>query len=358
MRIRQLLPAVAGSLLLLGACSADQRLASVPPAAGATSHASATPGPESTPLPPSSTGPRMSTDPYADLAMRMTTLGVDVWFETDLVERWLQGPAAFEETLARLGQLAAVTGVRGFKVADELGYNDGLNSPAQVEAFLRDVRAGLRARVRGAKVLVDVVIPELGCLGWSPLGSTGCAGQARSQYPAASTAEVSRYLRLGLVDRLDLSTSLLDEWTYRRWGLTPAVAQRMAWSQVDRLGWAGLTALQGRKALADIGGYQGSPQQAAQDVRTYVDIPTAEGAVGVDIWTWRQQYDGGTVSLLDDALGDNPLWDALQVRHRRGVRLFTHMTPSLLPATRAARAREYSRVADVFDAVFVAAGTG
>ena len=57
-------------------------------------------------------------------------------------------------------------------------------------------------------------------------------------------------------------------------------------------------------------------------------------------------------------LHDNPLWLALEARHRAGVTLFTHMTPSLLPPDRAARNREYAQVAGVFDDVFVAAGTG
>jgi hypothetical protein len=88
-----------------------------------------------------------------------------------------------------------------------------------------------------------------------------------------------------------------------------------------------------------------------------VQIPVAAGAAGVDIWTWRQEYDGATVGLLDDRLDSNPLWNDL-LRSRDDTHLLTHMTPSLLPPGRAAVARECARVAEVFDAVFVAAGTG
>ena len=76
--------------------------------------------------------------------------------------------------------------MRGFKVADELGYNDGINSPGQATAFLRDVRAGLARTVPHAQVLIDVVVPELGCLGWTSAGSRTCMDEARSKHPAAA----------------------------------------------------------------------------------------------------------------------------------------------------------------------------
>ncbi len=300
----------------------------------------------------------VSGDPYAELARRLHDRGVDIWFEADLVARWLEGPQAFQQGLDRLAQLSAVPGVRGFKVADELGYNDGINSPGQATAFLRDVRAGLARTVPHAQVLIDVVVPELGCLGWTSAGSRTCMDEARSKHPAATEAAVTGYLREGLVDRLDLSSSLLDEWTYQSWGVSQAQAQQAAWQHVDKLGWQRLTRLQSRKALADAGGYQGSPQQADDDVHTFVDVPVAAGAGAVDVWTWRQQYDGRTVSLLDGRLADNPLWRRLATRHQAGVSLITHMTPSLMLASPAERTRELDLVASVFDGIFVAAGTG
>ena len=180
-------------------------------------------------------------DPYAELARRLHDRGVDIWFEADLVARWLEGPPAFQQGLDRLAQLSAVPGVRGFKVADELGYNDGINSPGQATAFLRDVRAGLARTVPHAQVLIDVVVPELGCLGWTSAGSRTCMDEARSKHPAATEAAVTGYLRAGLVDRLDLSTSLLDEWTYQSWGVSQAHAQEAAWAHVNKLGWQKLT---------------------------------------------------------------------------------------------------------------------
>ncbi len=352
-------------LLVLGGCllrgGAPDRIVSVGPAAQGREPA------VHDPVPPAATARASSRpslaalvadDPYAKLAEELHARGVGVWFEADLVARWLEGPQAFQEGLDRLGKLAALPGVRGVKVADELGYNDGINTPAQAKAFLQAVRTGLARTSPHTPVLIDVVVPELGCLAWTSVGSAACAAEGRAKHPAASAASVDDYLRSGLVDRLDLSTSLLDEWTYRAWGVTQAQAQELAWRHVNRLGWDRHTALQARKALADIGGYQGSDQQATDDVNTFVTVPTEAGARAVDIWTWRQQYDGHTVSLVDSALSANPLWRRLAADRRAGIRLFTHMTPSLLLPTAAERDLEYAMVAQVFDAVFVAAGTG
>jgi hypothetical protein len=304
------------------------------------------------------TDPAPGGDPYVDLADALHRRGVDVWFETDLVARWLDGPAVFAKTLQRLGTLARVPGFAGFKVADELGYGDGLDSPQRVQQFLDAADAGLARVAPGSRLLVDAIVPELGCLPGRGPAQDACAADARTQHPAATATAMTGYLRSGDVDVLDLSTGLLEPSTYARWGLTPAQAQAAAWGRVRSLGWAGLTTLQARKALADAGGYQGSAQQARQDTATFVDAPTAAGAAAVDIWTWRQPYDGRTVSLLADGLLTNPLWDRLVAARARGVHLFTHMTPSAMPTHRAAFSRECDAAATVFDAVFVAAGTG
>src|SRR5690349_16529289 len=145
---------------------------------------------------------RTSGDPYVDLADELHARGVQVWFEADMVKRWLEGPASFAQALDRLARLGRVPGVRGFKVADELGYHDGLASPAQAREFLRAVRTGLAERGSHAEVLVDVVVPDLGCLGWTAVGSPDCARAAQAKTPAACASAVGSYLRAGLIDRL------------------------------------------------------------------------------------------------------------------------------------------------------------
>ncbi|KRE97509.1 hypothetical protein ASG76_01985 [Nocardioides sp. Soil774] len=298
-----------------------------------------------------------SGDPYVDLARLLHSRGVEVWFEADLVRSWLEGPKAFAETVDRLAVLARVEGVAGFKVADELGYGDGLETSAQVRRFLQAADAALHRVAPGKELLVDVVVPDLGCLPWQGESGRACAAEARAQYPAATMVAVSGYLRSGTIDRLDLSTGLLDPGAYRSRDLTPTEAQQAAWAHVEALGWEDDTVLQSRKALADRGGYRGSPDDAAADVATYVDTPVAGGAGAVDIWTWRQPYDGATVSLLDERLRPNPLWDLLRDRAAT-VGLITHMTPSAMPTDATALEGEVDLASTVFDAVFVAAGTG
>jgi hypothetical protein len=300
----------------------------------------------------------VGSDPYVHLARALHTRGVDVWFEADLVSAWLAGPATFQRVVRRLGTLAQVPGVVGFKIADELGYHDGIESPEQGLAFLAAAHRALQRVAPRAQVLVDVVVPELGCLPWYDVAGLDCAARARAAAPAATVGALTRYLHTGWIDRLDLSTGLLDPTAYAARGLTLAEAQRATWVQAHRLGWAALTTLQARKALAQPGGFQGTAAEATSDLDVYVDVATASGARAVDIWTWRQPYEGATVSLLAPSLAPNPLWEGLTRLREDGTALLTHMTPSQMPTDGAAFAHECDLAASVFTGVFVAAGTG
>ena len=330
MKARALVALVA--VLVLSACSGDvtQRTAPTVPAVTRGPVAASTSG-----------------DPYLDLARTLHDRGVDVWFEADLVKRWLEGPAALDKAVARLGELAQEVPVAGFKIADELGYDDGITSVAQATAFLRDSRAALRRVAPDAQVLVDVLVPQLGC------PDAGCRADAARAHPAATVAAVTSYLKAGLLDRVDLSTGLLD----RSVGAMQA-DQQHAWAEVNTLGWRDLTVLQARKALATPNGSPDDTEQARDDARTYIDLPVQGGATAVDIWTWRQSYQGRLVGILGTDLTPNPLWRELVRRKGSGTVLFTHMTPSVLTTDPVALGRECDLVAEVFSAVFVAAGTG
>ncbi|MDX6324996.1 MAG: hypothetical protein QOK15_1350 [Nocardioidaceae bacterium] len=298
-------------------------------------------------------------DPYVALAEELHARGVRIWFDTDLVGSWLAGPTAFRTTVTRLGELAKVPGFAGFKIADELGYEDGLESEAEAMRFLKDANAALDRVAPGAKVLVDAVVYELGCLDWSgDAAQEVCGNEARADYPAASVSAITHYLHAGLIDVLDLSTGLLEPADYQRWGMTRDDVQGAAWSHVRDLGWARFARLQARKALAEPGGYRESPEQTAADVRTYVTLPLLGGAAAVELWTWRQPYDNSVVSLLPDDLAVTPLWATLERLHAEGAHFFTNMTPSAMPLDPVARAHECAVVAKVFSAVLVAAGTG
>jgi hypothetical protein len=297
-----------------------------------------------------------STDPYLRTAEELRSRKVRVWFEIDLVAPWLDGPTTFRRAVQRVAELARFPGTVGFKVADELGYHDGLSSQVQVIAFLRATRAALTRVAPDAQVLVDAVVPELGCLSGLDAAGAACAREVRATSPGATVDTVSSYLAAGLVDRLDLSGGLLTASDYRDRGLTLLQADRRVWRRVDALGWSTRTGLQGRKALAMDGGWSGTDATASNAGKLYVDVPRQYGAHAVDIWAWRQAYDGGTYSLLATDLRPNPLWDVLLARKRAGAHLFTHVTPSTLSTGVLRRAHEYDLIASAFDDVFVAAG--
>jgi hypothetical protein len=291
-------------------------------------------------------------DPYQRVAILLAQRGVRIWWESDLVARWLDGPASFSAAVQRLGMLAKTRGTAGFKIADEIGYYDELESPAQTLRFLRDADTALGKVAPGKPILVDAVVLELGCLPRSS-GTAECEHKARTTAPASTISAVTSYLRAGLIDRLDLSTGLGEPSDYPDKDL--AAAQDLAWTYVAAGSWPELTHLQSRKALAKMSGYSGS---AAADIRVFVDTPRRHGALATDIWTWRQKYKDQTVSLFGNDPTRNPLWKALLAERSQGVSLFTHMTPSALPTSPAQLATEIALASQIFTDVFVAAGTG
>jgi hypothetical protein len=296
--------------------------------------------------------------PYLAAIHAVVADSATVWIETDLVKRWLQGRAAFEATLGVVAAEARLPGVAGVKIADELGYGDGLNTPQAAQSFLDAAAAGLRVRLPHTQILVDMVVPELGCLpGRTDLGMwpRQCAAMQERATPAASLAAVDGYLGSGDIDVLDLSAGLRPDAEYAAIGVSRDDAMRQAWAEVARRGWGQEVRLQARKALAHPGAYAGDAAAAERDLHTFVDIPLASGAKAVDIWTWRQTYDGQVVRLMDPGLVDNGLWDGLRARSEKGVQLWTHMTPSSLEV---GLSRDVAAMTQVMSAVFVAAGTG
>jgi hypothetical protein len=281
-----------------------------------------------------------------------------VWIESELTTRWLTGPASFQAGIRRVAFLANRPGVAGIKIADELGYEDGLNTPTQIRQFLLATAQALHAAAPRALILVDMVVPALGCLpGHQPTGSPAahCAAQAQTAYPQLALPQVDSYLRLHVINVLDLSTGLLDTSTYASWHTTINAAQSAAWQEVARRGWPKLVTLQARKALAHPGKYTGTAAQAEADMRTYVDIPLSSGAHAVDIWTWHQKYEGAMYRLLNPGLKPNALWTALKQQRRAHDVLFTHLSPT---SVEGGLKPDLAVIATVFTDIFLAAGTG
>jgi hypothetical protein len=280
-----------------------------------------------------------------------------VWIEADMVKRWQEGPASFQAAVRRVAYLADRPGVAGVKVADELGYHDGMDSPGKIRGFLSDVARSLHAAAPRAQVFVDMVVPELGCLpGRQPAGPgpASCAAQAQADYPHLALPEIGGYLRMHAIDVLDLSTGLLPDSTYAGWGTTADAAQLAAWREVARRGWPGLVHLQARKALAHPGRYPGTPAQAEAELRTFVDIPLASGAHAVDVWAWHQEYDGAMYRLMNPGMKPNPLWAELEQRRHAHDVLLTNMSPHSVESS---LDRDLAMIATVFTDVLLPAGT-
>jgi len=328
---------LAVSLLLNGCSGASQAAQSRPTVAARTS-----------------TKPRAA---YAQLVDSAVDDGVVVWVEVDLLKAWLAGGSRYQVALDIAGALARLPGVAGVKIADELGYDDGTTGVAEVQAFLHDAAAALRRSTPARKVMVDLVVPELGCLAWAAPrpAQTRCALDLERKYPAATIAAVDGYLRSGDIDVVNLSAGLRDESTYASWGLTRDDAMTQVWREVVRRGWSREVQLNARKALAFAGRYRGGSAQAERDVHTYVDIPVQQGALGVDIWTWAQPYQGQLVHLTDPGLEPNALTRALADRRAAGVLLMTHMTPSHLQEGRLA---DLASARQMFRGLILAAGAG
>jgi hypothetical protein len=293
---------------------------------------------------------------YARAVDAVAKTGVRVWIETDLVKRWRAGPASFDEGVGMVADLARHPGVAGIKIADELGYHDGLDSPDKIRAFLTAAGTALHRVAPGKTILVDAIVPELGCLpGYQPplRWATICAAQARGQYPQLALDQFDGYVHDHLVDAIDLSTGLLGDRTYSGWGVDQQTAQRTAWQEVHRRGWGADVRLQARKALAHPGTYGATDTD--QTVATFLDIPRQQGAAAVDVWTWRQLYQGDIYRLLDPGLRTNALWDALLQRRAHGAVLFTHLSPASLEVD---LDTDLKVLSTVFTDLFVAAGTG
>jgi len=75
---------------------------------------------------------------YIDLADRIAARKTTVWVEADLVKAWQKRGQRYDDVLNIAVKLASRPGVVGIKIADELGYHDGIDTPQQAGKFLAD----------------------------------------------------------------------------------------------------------------------------------------------------------------------------------------------------------------------------
>jgi hypothetical protein len=293
---------------------------------------------------------------YAQAIDTAAGLGMRVWIDTDLVKYWISGKSSWSSVVKRVATLAKHRGVAGIKIADEVGYHDGLDTPAKINGFLTDAAKALRAAAPGKKIAIDMYLPELGCLPGSTLNDPQqCTANARDHFPQLRLDQVDRYVASRTFDQIQLSSALMDPRTYAGWGTSVDAAQQAAWTEIERRGWPKHVTVVARRGLAHPGRYSKSAAAAEQDTHVFVDVPRSLGDTQVDIWAWRQQYHGSVWRLMDPGMRPNPLWIALKARHDDGVPMYTHFTPSSVETNVAGDLRT---VATVFTDVIIAAGTG
>jgi type IV pilus biogenesis protein CpaD/CtpE len=66
--------------------------------------------------------------PYVQLADAVVAHGAQAWVEADLVKAWLAGSDRYNHVLDVVVAFASRPGIAGVKIADELGYGDGLDA--------------------------------------------------------------------------------------------------------------------------------------------------------------------------------------------------------------------------------------
>jgi hypothetical protein len=326
-------------------------------AGGAACTSSADAGSRADSFPKSSASQLRRDDPYA-MAVRVAMQhGLKVWIEADLASRWLEGSASFRAALDRVIQLARIPGVQGVKIADELGYDDGFaGRPGRMRAFVAAAAATLHPQLPGRRLLIDLVVPQLGCLpGNDSTVAVNCRQSAAVLHPGLSLADIDALLGTGAIDVVDLSTGLLTARQYLTMRSSPDAAQASAWREAMRRGWARHAVLQARKALAHPGVLSGQAGSVSAELHTYIDIPLQKGARAVDIWTWHQAYHGQIYRLTDPHGRPNALWTALGRRRAAGDALFTHFSPSNIEVSVDS---DLAEIATTFSSVFIAAGTG
>ena len=198
---RVLASVVAASALLAGGCGA--------------------PAPSATPRAASVLGTQTPTDGrYAELVDDLRATGTGVWVESDVVKAYLAGPTRYRQVLGTALALARRRGVAGIKVADELGYHDG-TTPEQAADMLRRTVADIHASSPGTKVLIDVVVPELGCLSWTAsstavmrmcgAGSTSTSSWRRSRVSGAPAHHLaSRVIPTVCGSRIGVTATFLN----------------------------------------------------------------------------------------------------------------------------------------------------
>jgi hypothetical protein len=268
-----------------------------------------------------------------------------VWVDTELIDDYKAGTAAFAAAVQKVGALAAQPGVVGIRFTSQLGYNGAVKTPEEMAKFVDDAAAALHQVAPGKKLGVHTVVPEFGC------GSNDtCTAAMAKKYPLLTPENIEPLLTTGSVDQLALDAGLLQS-AYSTWKITLQQAQGNQWGKVKSLAWDTLAQIAAEDA--GLAGKDASPltaEQAGTAAQERIAAPLKDGAATVNLWTNWQDATGGTYRVMGAQLASTPAWEQLkklQPLQRRLSTLFSPASPEV------GINEDVKKLAEVFSQMYV-----
>lgn len=268
-----------------------------------------------------------------------------VWVDTELLDDYKAGSAAFAAAVRKAGALAAQPGVVGIRFTSQLGYNGAVKTPEEMSAFVTAASAALHQVAPGKKLGVHTVVPAFGCG-----GSDLCKSEMTTKYPLLTPERIEPLLTNGSVDQLALDSGLMQS-SYSTWKITPQEAQRNQWANVKALAWDTLAQIAAEDA--GLAGKDASPltaEQAATVTQERIATPLKDGAATVNLWTRWQDGTGATYRVMGTGLASSPAWEQLDKLEPLQRRLSTMFNPA---SPEVGIAQDIKKLSEVFSQVYV-----
>ncbi|GAA3809434.1 hypothetical protein GCM10022226_32200 [Sphaerisporangium flaviroseum] len=268
-----------------------------------------------------------------------------VWVDTELLDDYKAGTAAFAAAVKKVGALAAQPGVVGIRFTSQLGYNGVVKTPEEMSTFVTAAATALHGVAPGKKLGVHTVVPQFGC-GNSDL----CEEEMTKKFPLLTPENIEPLLTSGSVDQLALDAGLLQT-AYTTWKITPQQAQRNQWSKVKALAWDTLAQIAAEDA--GLAGKNASPltaEQAATAASERITTPLKDGAATVNLWTRWQDGKGATYRVMGSRLASTPTWEQLDKLEPLQRRLSTMFNPA---SPEVGIAQDVKKLSEVFSQIYV-----
>ncbi|MFG2078185.1 hypothetical protein [Nonomuraea maritima] len=246
-----------------------------------------------------------------------------IWIDTELADDYKAGKLA--EAARKVAALAAAQpGVVGVRFTSQLGFNQAFATADELDKFVAETSATLRALLPGKKLAAHTVVPVLGCG-----ANEACKTQMSKQYPMPDPDRVGAWLANGYLDQLGLDSGHLAT-AYTGYGIDAAEAQRNQWIEVGARAWDVYAQISAEDAtFTSAGAARLTDEQAAQAVADHIATPLqSDAAQTVTLWS-RWQNDKGQVNrAYGEKWAANATWDQLKKLSSIRPRLATLYDPA------------------------------